>query len=95
MDTVEQKDGYVLLHVRVQPKASRNAIVCESEGRIRIALTAPPSEGAANRALCALVAKTLGLSKSAVSLVAGHKARDKSLRLDGTTRAAVLRQLTS
>ena len=95
MAAVEQKDGYVLLHVRVQPKASRNAIVCESNGRIRVALTAPPVEGAANSALCAFLAKALGLRKGAVSLVSGQKAREKSLRLDGTTCAAVLRQLTS
>lgn len=95
MPAVEQKEGYVLVHVRVQPRASRNAIVCESNGRIRVALTAPPVEGAANKALCAFLAKTFGLRKDDVTLLSGQKVREKTLRLDGITCAAVLRQLTS
>lgn len=93
MTAAEQKDGYVLLHVRVQPKASRNAVLAESGGRIRIALTAPPVEGEANQALCAFLAKQLGLPKRAVSLVAGQKSREKTVRLEGVDAAQALQRL--
>lgn len=89
MINVEQRDGYVLLRVRVQPKASKNAIRIEADGRIRIALTAPPVDGAANSALCAFIAKQLHLSKRQVSLESGDKCRDKALRITGTSAQAI------
>lgn len=72
-----------LLRVRVQPKASRNAIKMDESGAVRVALTAAPVDGAANLALRELVAKVMGLPKGAVSLVSGEKSREKMLRLDG------------
>ena len=86
---IEQRNEYVVLRVRVQPKASRNALRIEADGRIRISLTAPPVEGAANAALCAFTAKCLGLPKRAVSLHSGDASRDKSLRVDGLDARAV------
>lgn len=83
MNLIEQKDGYVLVRVRVQPKASREALVREPDGRIRVALTAPPVEGAANKALCAFLAKRLGIAKSLVSLHSGEKSREKTVRIEG------------
>lgn len=74
---------YTLLRVRVQPKASRNAIKIDDTGLIRVALTAAPVDGAANLALRELVAKVMGLPKGAVSVVSGEKSREKMLRLDG------------
>ena len=89
MQSVEEKNGQVLLRVRVQPKASRNAIRLEPDGRIRVALTAPPVEGAANKALIQLVAKKMGIPKAGVTLVRGQKARDKTLGLAGVTASQV------
>jgi uncharacterized protein (TIGR00251 family) len=83
----------VLLRVRVQPKASRNALVVEDDGRIRVALTAPPVEGEANEALKAFLAKTLGVPRRAVSLVQGEKSRDKTVRIRGVTAEHVRRTL--
>ena len=79
----------MLLHVRVQPKASRNAIRLEADGRIRVALTAPPLEGAANKALIDFIAKKLGVPKGAVTLLRGESAREKTLGLRGITAAEV------
>jgi uncharacterized protein (TIGR00251 family) len=73
----------VLLHVRVQPRASRNALVVERDGRIRVALTAPPVEGAANEALRAFLAETFGVSRSAVTVVRGDKSREKTVSIEG------------
>lgn len=82
MKALEQRNSDVLLRVRVQPKASRNAISA-SEGRIRVALTAPPVEGAANQALEAFLAKAFGIPRRAVHLVSGEKSREKTVRLEG------------
>ncbi len=69
----------LILSVRVQPKASRNAIQGLHGGALKLSLTAPPVEGAANKACIAFVAKKLGLAKSAVEIVSGQTSRNKRL----------------
>ncbi len=81
--STEKEPPYAVIEVRVQPKASRNAISIEPDGRIRVALTAPPVEGAANKALIRFIAEVLGIAKGSVSLVRGEKSRDKALRITG------------
>ena len=93
MQPVEQKSDHVLLRVRVQPKASRDAVQWDTDERIRVALTAPPVDGAANTALRRFMAKRLGLSKGSVSLVSGEKSREKTLRLEGCSADEVVRAL--
>ena len=90
---IEERDGAVLLRVRVQPRASKNEVRVGPDGRVRIALTAPPVGGAANQALTAFVAKTLGLPKRAVVLARGEKGREKGLLLSGTSAAEVREKL--
>ena len=80
------------LTIRVQPRASRNACVVEKNGHVRIALTAPPVDGAANEALLEFVADRLGLPKRRVLLVGGEKARDKTISIDGLDAETVLRR---
>ena len=75
---LDHPDGLVL-SVRVQPKASTNAVRGVHGDALKIALTAPPVEGAANKACIAFVAKKLGLSKSAVEIVSGRTSRNKRL----------------
>jgi len=77
----------VWLAVRVQPKASRNALLGEREGRLRISVTAPPEDGKANAAVIALVAKTLGVAKRMVRLERGLQAREKTLFAEGISLA--------
>lgn len=83
MPAIEQKGQDVLLHVRVQPKASRDAIAIETDGRIRVALTAPPVDGEANKALCSFAAKRLGIPRRRISLISGEKSREKTLLISG------------
>ena len=73
------------MRVRLQPKASRNAVLGEKEGRVRIAVTAAPVGGAANKALLRFLAKQLGVSRGSVSMAAGMKSRDKTLNVAGMT----------
>ena len=85
MSPVMQQGEAVLVQVKVQPKASRNAILNEQEGRVRIALTAAPTNGAANKALIAFVAKLLATAKSNVSLCKGETSRIKTLSIHHCT----------
>ena len=86
---MEEREDGVYLGVRVQPKASRNAVRVEADGRVRVALTAPPVEGAANKALVAAMAKALGLPPRAVALVRGTQSREKVLRIQGLRKDEV------
>jgi len=88
-EPIEERDGYVLLRLRVQPRASRDILIHEADGRLRLALTAPPAEGAANKAARDFLAKHLSVPRSSITLVKGEKSRNKILRIDGCTRAAV------
>jgi uncharacterized protein (TIGR00251 family) len=71
------------LTIRIQPRASRNGIVMMEDGGLKIRLTAPPVDGAANEALIKFLAETLVVSKSQVQIVTGHSAREKIIRIDG------------
>ena len=93
VQAIEETAGGVRLRVRVQPKASRNALRIEPDGRICVVLTAPPVEGAANKALVAFLAKRLGLPKGAVRLAHGARSRDKVVALDGVSAEAVRQRL--
>ncbi|HEU4955617.1 MAG TPA: DUF167 domain-containing protein [Gemmatimonadales bacterium] len=81
------------LTLRVQPRASRNAIVGLHGQSIRIRLTAPPVDGAANEALVAFLAERLGVSAAVVELVRGHGSRDKFVEVTGLAPEEVARRL--
>ena len=86
----EGSDGEgFLLDVLVQPRASRARIGPIHEGRLKVAVTAPPVEGEANRAVVELLARSLGLARSQVEVVRGESSRRKTVRVRGATRAAL------
>ncbi len=82
-----------MLRVRVQPRASRHAIVGWAGDVLRVAVTAPPVDGAANDALRRLLAASLGVAPSAISVVRGARGRDKVVRIGGVTDADVRARL--
>lgn len=92
---IEERDGAILLRVRVQPRASRNAFRRDSEGGIQVALTAPPVDDAANRALCVFVADQLGVPKRSVQLSSGGRSRNKVLSIRDISVERVLEILSS
>jgi uncharacterized protein (TIGR00251 family) len=71
------------LEVRVIPRARRDELAGTREGRLLVRVTAPPVDGKANAAVCALVAAATGVPKSAVSVVRGSSSRDKRVRIAG------------
>ncbi len=81
------------LTVRLQPRARANEIVGERAGALVVRVTAPPLDGRANEALCALLAKRAGVAKGNVSIVRGASSRDKVVRVEGVAAAALRRSL--
>ena len=77
-------DG-VLVPVSAQPGASRDRIVGEYNGALKIAVTQPPERGRANDAIAALLAEALGVRASAVALVSGETTRNKMFKVRGIT----------
>ncbi len=86
---LKEQDGVVILLVRVQPRASRNAIEGEHAGALKVRLTAPPTDGRANEACCRLLAEQLKIPPSAVRILAGERSRNKRLELRGVTAEEV------
>lgn len=76
-----------VLSIRVIPRAKRSAITGMRDGAWVVRLQAPPVEGAANDALMALLAATLGVPKRAVSIVSGETSRQKRVRVAGMDTA--------
>ena len=77
------------LKLHVQPRASRNEIVGWRGDALAIRLTAPPVEGAANKACRDFLADALGVKRADVELVAGEKFREKRFRISGLTPEAL------
>lgn len=86
------------LTVRLTPRGGRDAVegwARDENGRpyLKVRVTAPPVDGAANAALEKLIAKALKRPKSAVRIVSGEQARVKQLEIDGVDEAELVRLL--
>lgn len=82
-----------LVLVRVTPRASANAVQVK-DGFVHVRVTATPTDGAANAAVVALLAKAIGVGKSNVEIVAGTHSRTKKLAIKGMTPAQVIERLS-
>ena len=80
---LQERDGAVIVSVRVQPRSSRNAVDGEWQGALKVRLTAPPLDDRANEALCAFLAQLLKIPKSAVRILAGERSRTKRVEIRG------------
>ncbi|MCG3131335.1 MAG: hypothetical protein FLDDKLPJ_02125 [Phycisphaerae bacterium] len=85
MIQIEERDGGVLLPVKVVPGASRDRFAGEWDGRAKIAVAAPPEGGRANKAVCAFIANLLGIQRRDVRIVAGEASPLKTLSVTGVT----------
>jgi len=81
--------GAVTFDVLVQPRASRAKLGPVHDGRLKVAVTSPPVDGEANAAVIELIAKTLGIAKGAVEVIAGASSRRKTLKVSGVARSAI------
>jgi uncharacterized protein (TIGR00251 family) len=87
--------GGIGFRLRVRPGARRDGIEGEHGGAHKVSVAAPPERGAANDAVVALLARLLGVSRDAVSIVSGGSSRNKSVRVRGLAREDLLARLTS
>jgi len=94
-DWLSPTDGGVILSLHVQPRASKNEIIGEVEGALKVRLTSPPVEGAANKLCCEFIAKTCGVPKRDVTIVSGEKSRHKRLLVVGLSAGQVAERLDS
>lgn len=81
------------LSVRIQPRSSKNGIVLMENGGLKIRLTAPPVDGAANEALVKFLSEVLSIAKSQIEIVSGHTAKNKIVKISGMNDADINRLL--
>lgn len=85
MVNISEKDGCVSVTVRVVPRSSKTEFAGELEGAVKVRVASPPVDGAANAELIKLFAKTLGVRKGDVEIVAGQASKTKQIRITGVT----------
>lgn len=85
MVAVRQDGDVASFRIQLQPKASREAIVGEVDGALKLRVNAPPIEGRANEACLRLLAKALDLPVSRFRITAGQHARVKTIRVTGVS----------
>jgi len=88
-----EKNGALDFSVRLQPRASKNQIVGEYDGALKIRIAAPPVDNAANKACIEFLAKIFGVAKSQVEILSGETSRNKLIRIHGIDKNALLAKL--
>lgn len=83
--------GGIDLFIRLTPKSSRDAVgglfQAQDKAYLQARVRSVPEDGRANQALVELLSEELGVPRSTLSLVAGHTARLKTVRIEGTGQA--------
>jgi hypothetical protein len=87
------KDGAVGVHIYVQPKASKSAFIGLHDGCLKLAISSPPVDNKANKAVISFVAEFLQVPQKNIMLCAGEKSRRKVLCIDGMTMAELRRRI--
>jgi hypothetical protein len=79
MFDIKKTDSGISFKIFVQPKASKNSVVGVHDDALKIRLTAPPVDGAANKLCIKYLSKITGIPKSAVEITSGHSSRTKHI----------------
>jgi uncharacterized protein len=77
------------IRLRVQPRSARNRIAGVHGEALKICVTAPPVDGAANAAVIAILAEALGVAKSRITIVTGATGRDKQVMVGASSPAVI------
>ena len=80
---IQEKGGGVIFSVAARPRSTTSMVAGEHDGYVKVNLDAPPVDGGANLECCRLLARTLGVAKSQVEIVAGHSGKKKRVRVEG------------
>ncbi len=89
-----EEDSGIRFQVKVQPNAKKTEILGEFDGALKIKISSPPVENAANKACIELLAKSFGLTKRQVHVVSGKQSKLKTIYLEGLSKEAFLCFLT-
>ena len=95
MTFLRETSGGTLLLIKLQPRASKNEIGVPFGGELKIKVTAPPVDAAANQALIKLLAEKLGCARGNVELIRGQTSRHKTVLLHGFTKDEVLLKISA
>lgn len=93
MVDISEKGGAVTFAISVKISSGQSRISGEQDGAIRVEVNAPPVEGKANAAVIKLIARSLDVAPSRVSIIAGEKSKKKRISVSGIDRTAVERLL--
>ncbi len=93
MITIAEHAEGCVLPVRAQPGARKAGVVGEYAGALKVAVTAPPQDGRANKALIEVLCEVLGLKRSQVELLSGEGSRDKRFLIRRVTKAELQTRL--
>lgn len=74
----ETKDGKIL-RLKVIPNSSKNEIIENEDGSVKIKLTAPPVDGKANKCLIEFLAKTFKVPKTSLEVIKGQTSKEKTI----------------
>ena len=91
---LRETTGGILLSVKLQPRASKNEIGEALGDELKIKVTAPPVDSAANEALLELLAEKLDCARGRVELIRGQTSRHKTVLLHGFKPDEILMKLT-
>jgi hypothetical protein len=88
------RNGVLTLAIKLQPRAARNEIVGQQGAELRVRVTAPPVDAAANEALLRLLAELLDCPRRQLELLRGHASRHKLVALRGVDPEEALRRFS-
>jgi uncharacterized protein (TIGR00251 family) len=94
IDVAEHTEGCIL-PVRAQPGARKSGLLGEQAGWLKVAVTAPPEDGRANKAIVELLRDVLNLKRSQIELLSGQSSRQKRILIRGISKAELEGRLSA
>ncbi len=89
MISVSETEHGVVFNVRLIPRASKSELVGVQGDALKIRITAPPVEGAANKECIKFLSDVLGIKKSQIKIIAGHRSKNKKVSISGISRKEI------
>ncbi len=85
MPAFDDTDSAALIRIKAVPGARSDQIAGLLGDRLKVRIAAPPEDGKANKAICKLIAKQLGVPARALTIEIGHTSPEKVIRAEGVT----------
>ena len=91
--TIQETTDGIQFKIKVLPRASKNEISGVQGDALKIRLTAPPVDGAANEACIEFFAELFKVPKKAVCIITGHTGRLKIIRVEGISKTDLMKRI--